>query len=441
MSDTAEVLRRQGPPRGDTSPEPCDHAAMAALLAPPREATTTIERPREPTDRHRSAAAGPAAGIRPPSRPSGHAVADAGRSCWCSRSWSPPRSAPGAWWFGYARYTTTPGGPRLSREAAAAAARGRRARRGDRPTRRTPRPSTRGCVLSTDPSAGKRVLDGGTDVTITVSLGKERSSSCPKLTGITEDEAQDRILDANLAFGKATEAFSETVPEGIVIASDPKAGSTLRPGTIVDLVVSKGRKPDPGRPTGPARAPTTAEPTLEQARASRSAPPSSTPTPSPRATSSPRAPTSGTLFRATRSRFSSRWAPSWSRSRAGGRAPGVDDAHQEPSRPPGSWSTSRTSTGYLGLGLRLLRRPRRRRPTLPKGSTVTLYLDLSGGDLPRSVGVVRSTAAARSRVDRCSPRDSRGPRLGQHVLPDQGPARPGADARLPGGPVRDRRPW
>ena len=81
-------------------------------------------------------------------------------------------------------------------------------------------------------------------MTITVSLGRA-VGQLPKLTGITVDEAQDRILNANMAFGKATEKFSETVPEGIVIASDPKAGSTLRFGTIVDLVVSKGRRPIP----------------------------------------------------------------------------------------------------------------------------------------------------------------------------------------------------
>jgi beta-lactam-binding protein with PASTA domain len=100
-----------------------------------------------------------------------------------------------------------------------------------------------GLVVSTDPNAGERVLKG-TDVTITVSLGRA-VGQLPKLTGITLDEAQDRIQKANMAYGKATERFSETVPEGIVIASDPKAGSTLRFGTIVDLVVSKGRRPIP----------------------------------------------------------------------------------------------------------------------------------------------------------------------------------------------------
>ena len=64
-------------------------------------------------------------------------------------------------------------------------------------------------------------------------------------TGITEDEAQDAGPATNLAFGKAIESWSETVPKGIVIASDPKAGTTLRPGAIVDLVVSKGPQPIP----------------------------------------------------------------------------------------------------------------------------------------------------------------------------------------------------
>src|SRR4051794_18471618 len=67
MSDTAEVLRRQRPARSDPPPEPWDHAEMAALLAPPREGTTTIERAREPTsvtDRPK-----PAPPPTPPSKP------------------------------------------------------------------------------------------------------------------------------------------------------------------------------------------------------------------------------------------------------------------------------------------------------------------------------------------------------------------------------------
>ena len=87
------------------------------------------------------------------------------------------------------------------------------------------------------------MLDGD-KVAIVVSLGKE-AYDLPKLAGLTVDQAQDKILDTKLAFGKAIEEFSETVDEGIVIASDPKAGTTLRPGAIVDLIVSKGRQPIP----------------------------------------------------------------------------------------------------------------------------------------------------------------------------------------------------
>ena len=148
----------------------------------------------------------------------------------------------GAWYFGYARYTTTPAVLGLSEADAEQRleAAGLDVKIGEPDYSST---VDKGLVISTDPAAGERVLDGS-EITITVSLGKE-VYQLPKLTGITEDQAQDRIDSAHMAFGKTTRAFSETVPEGIVIASDPKGGATLRPGTIVDLVVSKGRRPIP----------------------------------------------------------------------------------------------------------------------------------------------------------------------------------------------------
>jgi serine/threonine-protein kinase len=148
----------------------------------------------------------------------------------------------GAWYFGYARYTTTPAVLKLDPEVAKQKLEdaGLDVKIGESKYSNT---VDAGLVLSTDPPAGKRVLKG-TDVTMSVSLGRA-VQQLPKLTGITVDEAQDRILNANMAFGKATDRFSETVPEGIVIASDPKGGSTLRFGSIVDLVVSKGRRPIP----------------------------------------------------------------------------------------------------------------------------------------------------------------------------------------------------
>ena len=130
-----------------------------------------------------------------------------------------------AWWFGYARYTPAPGVIGLERAAAVdrIEASGLSAELGDRAYSET---VPAGQVMSTDPSAGENVLDGGT-VVVVLSLGKERYD-VPKLRGLTEDRAQDRLLDTNLAFGESIGRYSETVPEGTVLRSDPASWADVR---------------------------------------------------------------------------------------------------------------------------------------------------------------------------------------------------------------------
>ncbi|CUR53986.1 Two-component serine/threonine-protein kinase PK-1 with PASTA sensors [metagenome] len=146
----------------------------------------------------------------------------------------------GAWWFGAGRYTPTPGVIGLTEAAAVkkVEAEGLSAEVSDRLYSET---VAQGRVISTDPGPGAKVLSGGT-VDLVVSLGKERYD-VPKLRGKTEDQAQDAILAANLDFGRSIEQFSETIPEGTVIGSDPKAGVSVKPDTAVDLILSKGPKP------------------------------------------------------------------------------------------------------------------------------------------------------------------------------------------------------
>ena len=146
----------------------------------------------------------------------------------------------GAWWYLDGRYTSTPGVLGLSRADAQAELTdaGLEVEWGDKAYSET---VPAGRVVSTDPGPGDQVLDGGT-VTVTLSLGKERYD-VPKLAGMTEDKAQDALAATDLGFGSTTEAWSDTVPAGRVISSSPKAGTTLRPDTPVDLVVSKGPKP------------------------------------------------------------------------------------------------------------------------------------------------------------------------------------------------------
>ena len=79
-------------------------------------------------------------------------------------------------------------------------------------------------------------------MTVTVSRGPERYE-VPVLRGMTVDEAQEALDEANLAFGDVTERFHERVAEGVVLRSDPATGTELKRDRAVDLVVSKGPKP------------------------------------------------------------------------------------------------------------------------------------------------------------------------------------------------------
>ena len=146
----------------------------------------------------------------------------------------------GAWWFGWERWTQTPSVLGLRETAAVEQleSAGLDVETGDAAYSET---VPAGRVLQTDPAAGDRVLDGGT-VTVVLSLGKERYD-VPKVRGLSEDRAQAALDERNLEFGESVGVWSEDVPQGTVIGSDPKVGTTLRPGTPVDLRVSKGPRP------------------------------------------------------------------------------------------------------------------------------------------------------------------------------------------------------
>ena len=102
-----------------------------------------------------------------------------------------------------------------------------------------------GRVLSTDPGPGERVLDGGA-VTIVLSLGKERYE-VPKLRGMTEDEAQDALADLNLEFGESIGRWSETVPKGTILGSDPEPGHVAAARLDRRPLHQRGPEADPGQ--------------------------------------------------------------------------------------------------------------------------------------------------------------------------------------------------
>nr|WP_156165087.1 Stk1 family PASTA domain-containing Ser/Thr kinase [Demequina silvatica] len=98
-----------------------------------------------------------------------------------------------------------------------------------------------GIVISTDPGAQERILEGGT-VAVTVSKGP-RMTTVPKLVGTSQEEAESQLEELELPLGDVTTQYSDTVPAGQVMAITPKAGKSVRHDTPVDLQVSDGPAP------------------------------------------------------------------------------------------------------------------------------------------------------------------------------------------------------
>ena len=239
-----------------TAPEPFDGGALALLTevdtaesglyadgSPDR--TTALERHTPPASTMPTAVAPPPPAARAPGRAPSRAapVTTTARR----RSVKGPLAlllalllvagvGIGAWWVGWERYTTTPAVLNLDEVAAATALEdaGLETEVGEPAYSEN---LAAGLVIATEPRPGDRVLDGGT-VTLVLSLGPERYD-VPALAGMTEDEAQDALAATNLAFGDSAGRWSETVPEGEVIRTSPKTGTTLKPDATVDLVLSR----------------------------------------------------------------------------------------------------------------------------------------------------------------------------------------------------------
>ncbi len=98
-------------------------------------------------------------------------------------------------------------------------------------------------VISSDPEPGGQVAEGGT-VDAVISKGPERYA-VPDVTGMSPAAAATAITDAKLVAGAQTEVFDDTVAVGSVAGTDPKIGASVKPGTSVSILISKGPKPVP----------------------------------------------------------------------------------------------------------------------------------------------------------------------------------------------------
>lgn len=110
-------------------------------------------------------------------------------------------------------------------------------------------------VLQEDPPAGSR-QKRGTSVVLVLS-GGQRSAEVPVVTNMSQQQARIAIENTGLTMGTATEQLSD-LPRGLVVASNPPAGTKIELPGSVDIVLSKGpatiQVPDLyGRSIGEAR--------------------------------------------------------------------------------------------------------------------------------------------------------------------------------------------
>jgi beta-lactam-binding protein with PASTA domain len=98
-----------------------------------------------------------------------------------------------------------------------------------------------GSVVATDPGPNASISKNGT-IGLTLSKGPERYA-VPDLTGKAADAAGQILQDSHLSVGAPTEVFSDSIAAGSVVDSNPPPGTSLKPGTAVSLVVSKGIQP------------------------------------------------------------------------------------------------------------------------------------------------------------------------------------------------------
>ena len=95
-----------------------------------------------------------------------------------------------------------------------------------------------GDVISSNPAAGASVVHDSS-VDLVVSLGVE-PATVPNVVGTNQTAAESAITTAGLVVGIVTTEYSDTVAVDDVISQNPSGGTTLPPGSSVDLVVSLG---------------------------------------------------------------------------------------------------------------------------------------------------------------------------------------------------------
>jgi hypothetical protein len=89
--------------------------------------------------------------------------------------------------------------------------------------------------------SGSQVENGWTFESTSATVNELSANvSVPDVVGQTQSAAETAVTNAGLSVGNVTQQNSDTVPSGSVISQNPAAGTSVAPGSSVDLVVSSG---------------------------------------------------------------------------------------------------------------------------------------------------------------------------------------------------------
>lgn len=100
-------------------------------------------------------------------------------------------------------------------------------------------------VIKTVPAAGS-MLGKGQDVTVIVSNGSEKKEVvAPRLAGLTEVQARNKLSEVKLNTGTVSHQYSDTVTEGLVVSQSIPEGTNMDEGASIDFVISDGPEPKP----------------------------------------------------------------------------------------------------------------------------------------------------------------------------------------------------
>ena len=96
----------------------------------------------------------------------------------------------------------------------------------------------KGKIIETRPGGGRKISPTES-VGLVISKGKERII-ITELRELTPDLASQKITELGLVVGEIFEKFDLKIKSGYLIGTDPKVGSELKRGSVVNLIVSKG---------------------------------------------------------------------------------------------------------------------------------------------------------------------------------------------------------